>query len=1110
MRSPLPLTPLLALSSLYSLSLALPLISRPDNSQPEPVLVARANYSVVPVDGGAQGGTVTVTQTVAASASAAEVYITVTASAAVITETVMGAVATPSAVKEFQTVYIPTTVYQSVAAPTAVAIVSTVTLSSSISASSSAKVYDNGMWHTTYPVWSNSTTTPTQAARRRRDLQGQRPGPRKPVINPLSQQLQRFQLKTNAHAIVPCPDQELNPTSLNSTMATPPAVEDQARLLEDALTVVRQQTHLMRKCLETPGKLMDALKCSSTLVSELRTSSLGPKQYYELYMSVFDALRHLSVYLRESHPVNHLADLYELVQYAGNIVPRLYLMITVGTVYMAIEDAPVKEIMKDMMEMSRGVQHPIRGLFLRYYLSGQARDHLPTGSGDGPEGNLQDSISFILTNFVEMNKLWVRLQHQGHSREREQRTKERQELQLLVGSNLVRLSQLVDLEAYKNVILQPLLEQVVQCRDVLAQEYLLEVITQVFPDEFHLHTLDQFLAAVSRLNPHVNVKAIVIGLMDRLSAFAARETEPEPLEERKKTEEDALVKLLEDVRLSSEKKKKEEEAASAAAEGGDDKKGEPEESTDELPKYEEGAEASEDKKEDKKEEPAAPDPEDEPANGEDEAAPAKKGRGILDNIKLYEIFFDQVMNLVTAQHLPIQDTTALLVSLANLALNIYPERLDYVDKILDYANHKCQQHANSPELHSQATQTNILSLLQAPLLSYASIFTALSLPQYIPLINSQTYPTRRAIAGEVAKTLLKTYTKTSTVAGLESVLEILKVLIKEGSQPPAGYPGVQQRRVVETDETIEEQGWLARIVHLIHSDDNDTQFKLLQATKKAYSEGNERIKFTTPALITSAIKLANRYKAREHYDDNWSTQSSSLYKYMHSSLSTLYTRVNGAADLCLRQFVACGQIADQNGFEEVSYEFFAQAFTIYEEAVSDSRAQFQAVCIIAGALHETRNFSKENYDTLITKCALHGSKLLKKPDQCRAVYLASHLWWAVPIAAKGEEDEKGLYRDGKRVLECLQRALRVADACMDTAVSVELFVEILNRYVYYFDQQNEAVTIKYINGLIELIHSNLQTNQDAATIEGPRRHFERTLEYIASREYEGVVMTAAK
>ena len=48
---------------------------------------------------------------------------------------------------------------------------------------------------------------------------------------------------------------------MSDRMGSPPAIEDQARLLEDALVLVRQQTHLMRKCLETPGKLMDALKC---------------------------------------------------------------------------------------------------------------------------------------------------------------------------------------------------------------------------------------------------------------------------------------------------------------------------------------------------------------------------------------------------------------------------------------------------------------------------------------------------------------------------------------------------------------------------------------------------------------------------------------------------------------------------------------------------------------------------------------------------------------------------------------------------------------------------------------------------------------------------------
>ncbi len=44
-------------------------------------------------------------------------------------------------------------------------------------------------------------------------------------------------------------------------MAAPVMADDQARLLEDALIAVRQQTVMMRKCLDTPGKLMDALKC---------------------------------------------------------------------------------------------------------------------------------------------------------------------------------------------------------------------------------------------------------------------------------------------------------------------------------------------------------------------------------------------------------------------------------------------------------------------------------------------------------------------------------------------------------------------------------------------------------------------------------------------------------------------------------------------------------------------------------------------------------------------------------------------------------------------------------------------------------------------------------
>ena len=67
---------------------------------------------------------------------------------------------------------------------------------------------------------------------------------------------------------------------------------------------------------------------------------------------------------------------------------------------------------------------------------------------------MKDSIHFILQNFSEMNKLWVRMQHQGHTREKERREKERLELRILVGTNLVRLSQLesIDSELYQKVL----------------------------------------------------------------------------------------------------------------------------------------------------------------------------------------------------------------------------------------------------------------------------------------------------------------------------------------------------------------------------------------------------------------------------------------------------------------------------------------------------------------------------------------------------------------------------------------------------------------------------------------------------------------------------------
>ena len=65
----------------------------------------------------------------------------------------------------------------------------------------------------------------------------------------------------------------------------------------------------------------------------------------------------------------------------------------------------------------------------------------------------------------------------------------------------------------------------VSCRDAIAQEYLMECIIQVFPDEMHLSTLNNFLGACAQLHPSVNVKNIIISLIDRLALYAQREDE---------------------------------------------------------------------------------------------------------------------------------------------------------------------------------------------------------------------------------------------------------------------------------------------------------------------------------------------------------------------------------------------------------------------------------------------------------------------------------------------------------------------------------------------------------------------------------------------------------
>ncbi|KAH7848926.1 hypothetical protein Vadar_010373 [Vaccinium darrowii] len=795
-------------------------------------------------------------------------------------------------------------------------------------------------------------------------------------------------------------------------------MEDEDKWLAEGIAGIQHHAFYMHRALDA-NNLREALKYSAQLLSELRTSRLSPHKYFELYMRAFDELRKLEMFFKEEERHGcSVADLYELVQHAGNILPRLYLLCTVGSVYIKSKDAPAKDVLKDLVEMCRGVQHPIRGLFLRSYLAQVSRDKLPdiVSECEGDADTIMDAVEFVLQNFTEMNKLWVRMQLQGPVRVIEKRDKERNELRDLVGKNLHVLSQIegVDLEMYKDTVLPRVLEQVVNCKDELAQYYLMDCIIQVFPDEYHLQTLETLLGACPQLQPTVDIKTVLSLLMERLSNYAA--SSPELLPEFLQVE--AFAKL-------------------SSAIG-----------------------------------------------------------------KVIEAQVD----------MPVVGAITLYVSLLTFTLRVHPDRLDYVDQVLGACVKKLSGKAKLED--SKATK-QVVALLSAPLEKYSDIVTALTLSNYPRVMDHLDDGTNKVMAMVIIQSIMTNNTCISTADKVEVLFELIKGLIKDLEGTPVDE--------LDEEDFKEEQNSVARLIHMLYNDDPEEMLKIICTVKKHIMTGGpKRLPFTVPSLVFSALKLIRRLQGQDGEVDGeevpatpkkifqllnqassafppyicciayhmvWSRAYfpdvlcclSHLFGHDYNSLLLLlvitqsiilYQTIEALScaqspELALRLYLQCAEAANDSDLEPVAYECFTQAFLLYEEEVADSKAQVTAIHLIIGTLQRMNVFGVENRDTLTHKATGYSAKLLKKPDQCRAVYACSHLFWV--------DDQDGI-KDGERVLLCLKRSLRIANAAQQMANvargssgPITLFVEILNKYLYFFEKGNPQITSAAIQGLIELI-----------------------------------------
>ncbi|KAL0351736.1 UNVERIFIED_CONTAM: Vacuolar protein sorting-associated protein 35B [Sesamum calycinum] len=715
-------------------------------------------------------------------------------------------------------------------------------------------------------------------------------------------------------------------------------IEDEEKWLAEGIAGIQHNAFYLHRAVDS-NNLREALKYSAQLLSELRTSKLSPHKYYELYMRAFDELRRLEMFFKdEDRHGCSIVDLYELVQHAGNVLPRL---------------------------------------------SDNAYDaHICFGD---PELRPSFRISGL----------------QGPVREKEKLEKERSELRDLVtpmwGKNLHVLSQIegVDLEIYRDSVLPRVLEQIVNCKDELAQYYLMDCIIQVFPDEYHLQTLETLLGACPQLQPTVDLKTVLSQLMERLSNYAA--SSPELLPEFLQVE--AFSKLS-----------------------------------------------------------------------------------------------NAIGKVIEAQvDMPIVGAITLYVSLLSFTLRVHPDRLDYVDQVLGAC---VKILSGKAKLEDSKATKQVVALLSAPLDKYDDIVTALTLSNYPRVMDHLDAGTNKIMAMVIIRSIMKNKTFVSTSDKVEVLFELIKGLIKD-------LEGISTDDLDEEDFN-EEQNSVACLMHILYNDDPEEMLKIICTVwKHIMAGGPKRLPFTVPPLVFSALKLVRRLQGQDGdvAGEEVPATPRKIFQLLNQIIESL--SVVPAPELALRLYLQCAEGANDCDLEPVAYDFFTQAFVLYEEEVADSKAQVTAIHLIIGTLQRMNVFGVENRDTLTHKATGYSAKLLKKPDQCRAVYACSHLFWV--------DDQDGI-KDGERVLLCLKRSLRIANAAQQMANvtrgssgPVTLFVEILNKYLYYFEKGNPQITASVIQGLVDLIKTEMQS--DSAT-GGPASDafFTSTLRYIQFQKQKGGAM----
>ncbi|CDU18163.1 vacuolar protein sorting 35 [Plasmodium yoelii] len=884
-------------------------------------------------------------------------------------------------------------------------------------------------------------------------------------------------------------------------------VVDQKRLLDECIFVVKEQSFFMKQALDN-GSLRDTLKHASNMLCELKTTELSPKYYYELYMLIFNELQHLDSFIndKKKHKKKFI-DIYESVQHAGNIIPRLYLLIIVGRNYIKNKDIKAKYILKDMTELCKGIQHPLKGLFLRYFLIQMCKDRIPDTGSEYEEsggGNINDAFEFLLTNFYECLKLWNRMNDKiipvsGNTsniddnvlkNNKIQISKEKMDVKMLVGSILVRMSQLEGMtkQYYIEKCLPKLLLYLSNINDSRIQQYIFESIVQVFSDECHLYSLEILLDSILKLNNSVDYKNILITLLKRLRSFIEHNKSDFPKEidifnlfynhlviyadrtiEQCRNESDGFNNVQNNLININDKvcnlnKNNEDIDVSQNVTRLNDQN------------IQKNSIIVNDN------------------NNNNKNVKKNKEETVQIIIKMLQVLYEFIFLCIC-----MYDSTR-INGLFELAY-----------KIVSNVN------INDDEISEQ-----VINIIVLPF-NHLGI-NALKAKNIKNLLNSINDKYKKKLSLNIIDAIIECKNKEIIYQNVEEMLKFISCIFYDDiiSTPKKNINkkdpfNFENNSIIYTSEKI------SKFFHIItNTNDIDQKYNTSMLFYNYiydsiyFSQLLPSIIFTFLNLVTKIIDIgtsipenneninlldseSNKKREDTYYDtylnnytnkdvntnsnfylqeteilsedkiNQYNKYAKNIFKFIHTNLLTIS---NDIPILAFKIFLLTSIVVNKydkfindysfisfDNIEDICLEFITQALIIYEECINLSSQQFESIIWAIGILTSHINLlDNENYNNIALKLCQHANKLLKKKDQCIGLLMCSHLYW---------ENKK--YRNSKKTYECLQKALKAAEiAIQSNSDNIFLFVYTLKKYIYYYELSNIEITENSINYLISI------------------------------------------